>query len=269
MSHSGYIFSARTRPDPTYPALLNNAALPGFELRTRFAELGAVTSLSKLIKRFESALNAAIFTNPADGLCGVLMETDTFIDAPWLLEWTKQVDGYVFSTYFHKDRTGRLRAGPDLGLPTFRASTRITRPKRAIPDGMALRHSRARYGYGDNCGIHVCPGIRGIRLRHFDAVLELRRGLARQPAITGTSTVTLRTLLMAREHCTMGWRRSPASGNAVMRALPVVPATSIVRLPNARSYATVPPDKSNLNYNENWLNPTPVPGLTTRILSGP
>ncbi len=60
---------------------------------------------------FEAALNGANFRDFRTGYRAFL-DPDIFIDAQWLLEISKQVDGYVFSCYFHKDCPGRLRAGP-------------------------------------------------------------------------------------------------------------------------------------------------------------
>lgn len=63
------------------------------------------------IASFENALNGASYRNFTNGYAAYI-DADTFIDAQWMLEVAKQVDGYVFSTYWHKDRGGRLRAGP-------------------------------------------------------------------------------------------------------------------------------------------------------------
>lgn len=41
-----------------------------------------------------------------------LIDVDTFVDEMLLQEITKNVDAYVYSSYFHKDRSAKLRAGP-------------------------------------------------------------------------------------------------------------------------------------------------------------
>jgi hypothetical protein len=41
-----------------------------------------------------------------------LIDVDTFVDEILLQEITKNVDAYVYSSYFHKDRSRKLKAGP-------------------------------------------------------------------------------------------------------------------------------------------------------------
>ena len=40
------------------------------------------------------------------------IEVETFVDEMLLQEFTKNVDAYEYSSFFHKDRSGKLRAGP-------------------------------------------------------------------------------------------------------------------------------------------------------------
>ena len=40
------------------------------------------------------------------------LDADSFADYQLLVEFTKQIDGYRLSTFFHKDRDGKLKAGP-------------------------------------------------------------------------------------------------------------------------------------------------------------
>jgi hypothetical protein len=35
-----------------------------------------------------------------------------FIDYHWMVEATRNIDGYRWSQFFHKDRGGNLKAGP-------------------------------------------------------------------------------------------------------------------------------------------------------------
>ena len=46
-----------------------------------------------------------------DGYPSVI-DVPSFIDFMILNEFAANVDGYQFSTFFHKDRNGKLRAGP-------------------------------------------------------------------------------------------------------------------------------------------------------------
>ena len=72
------------------------------------AQLNAIRTY---VNSFETALNGANSTNPLTGYAAWI-DVDTFIDWQLAVEMSKQVDGYVFSTYFHKDRGGKMRAGP-------------------------------------------------------------------------------------------------------------------------------------------------------------
>lgn len=67
--------------------------------------------LQSYINSFETALYGASFTNPATGYAKWI-DVPSFIDWQWAVEISKQIDGYVFSTYFHKDRGGKMKAGP-------------------------------------------------------------------------------------------------------------------------------------------------------------
>lgn len=59
-------------------------------------------------------LNLDAQTNNTSILNGYpsIIDIPTFIDFMLLSEFTSNVDSYKFSTYFHKDRMGKLRAGP-------------------------------------------------------------------------------------------------------------------------------------------------------------
>ncbi len=59
----------------------------------------------------EQSLAPDVRDDPKRGYRAFL-EPDTFIDAQLMIEGTKQIDGYVFSSYWHKDRNGKVRAGP-------------------------------------------------------------------------------------------------------------------------------------------------------------
>ncbi len=67
--------------------------------------------LQSYLNSFESALYGASSTNPLTGYAKWI-DVPSFIDWQWAVEIPKQIDGYVFSTYFHKDRGGKMKAGP-------------------------------------------------------------------------------------------------------------------------------------------------------------
>ncbi len=60
---------------------------------------------------FERALAAPTFADPKKGYAAYL-DPESFIDYHLMVEVTKNIDGFRFSTYFQKDRGGRIRAEP-------------------------------------------------------------------------------------------------------------------------------------------------------------
>jgi len=67
--------------------------------------------LTNYLNRFESALYGADFRNPTNGYA-TFIDVDSFIDHHLFVEATKNIDGYRFSTYFAKDRGGKLKMEP-------------------------------------------------------------------------------------------------------------------------------------------------------------
>ncbi|GAA2436536.1 CotH kinase family protein [Streptomyces macrosporus] len=77
------------------------------------------TWLARYVQRFHDALHGA---NPSDPQTGypAYIDVDSFVDLIILNELSRQGDAYIRSQYFHKDRGGRIVAGPlwdyDLGF---------------------------------------------------------------------------------------------------------------------------------------------------------
>ena len=67
--------------------------------------------LKNHLNAFETVLYGADFADPAKGYASFI-DRDSFIDYHLLVEVTKNVDGFRFSTFFHKERGGRIKAGP-------------------------------------------------------------------------------------------------------------------------------------------------------------
>lgn len=63
------------------------------------------------LNQVEAALYGEDFRDPTRGYRAFL-DTDSFIDYHLLTEITKNVDGYRFSVFYHKDRGGKIRADP-------------------------------------------------------------------------------------------------------------------------------------------------------------
>jgi hypothetical protein len=67
--------------------------------------------LGQYVRRLEAALYGPEFRDPAKGYAAYL-DVDSFIDHHLLVETTKNIDGFRFSTFYYKDRGGKLYAGP-------------------------------------------------------------------------------------------------------------------------------------------------------------
>ena len=67
--------------------------------------------LKQYLNAFESALHGEDFANPETGYAAYL-DVDSFIDAHWLIELSKNVDGFRYSAFLTKDRGGKLKPEP-------------------------------------------------------------------------------------------------------------------------------------------------------------
>jgi CotH kinase protein/Lamin Tail Domain/Chitobiase/beta-hexosaminidase C-terminal domain len=69
--------------------------------------------LRNFINRMEQALYAANWTTlTGTNHYSYYLDVDSFVDFHWLIEFTKQIDGYRISNYYHKDRNGKIKEGP-------------------------------------------------------------------------------------------------------------------------------------------------------------
>ena len=67
--------------------------------------------LKNHLNQLEAALYGPDFRDPAKGY-RAFIDADSFIDYHLLTEMTKNVDGYRFSVFYHKDRGGKVKADP-------------------------------------------------------------------------------------------------------------------------------------------------------------
>jgi hypothetical protein len=81
--------------------------------------------LRNYLNDFESALFGPDYRDPHSGYAAFI-DVMSFIDMHLITELTKEIDGYRLSTFFHKDREGKIKSGPlwdfnfSLGLPDYR-----------------------------------------------------------------------------------------------------------------------------------------------------
>jgi hypothetical protein len=67
--------------------------------------------LTNFVNEFEQVLFSENFRDLENGYAKYI-DVDSFIDYHWMVEATKNIDGYWFSQFFHKERGGKLKAGP-------------------------------------------------------------------------------------------------------------------------------------------------------------
>ena len=70
-----------------------------------------MTWLEQYLRAFESALYGEGFADPDHGYAAYL-DVDSFIDAHWLIEASRNVDGFRYSAFLTKDRGGKLKPEP-------------------------------------------------------------------------------------------------------------------------------------------------------------
>ena len=171
----GYIFK-RDKTDAGSTAWTTSApfniGMQSHEPGTYIApQLGA---LSTYINSFQGVLNGGTFADPVNGYAAWI-DVSSFIDGQLAVELTKQIDGYVFSTYWHKDRAGKIRAGPIWDFNIALGNANYAQGER--PDGWNYDAVGANtFGNGGLWypRLHADPWY---RLRTFDRYWEWRRSV--------------------------------------------------------------------------------------------
>ncbi|HAB16723.1 MAG TPA: hypothetical protein DCE44_09770, partial [Verrucomicrobiales bacterium] len=201
--------------------------------------------LKTYVGAFETALMSADFKNPQTGYRAFL-DPDTFIDAQWLLEIAKQVDGYVFSTYFHKDRDGRLRAGPlwdfniSLGNADYGTGDRATGWLYDVPNGV---------GQNWYPRLHLDSNY---KLAHWDRYWEMRRTIFASNAVNATIEGHMATLLDG--YSGLVSNRAPVEiQNPVARHFRKWPRLGVRDWPNPPAETRIRTWQAEVEYMRNWL----------------
>jgi hypothetical protein len=88
-------------------------ALKMHEPKPRYITTPQLNWLRTYLNRMETALYAANWlTATGTNHYSHYMDVDSFVDQHWIVEFTKQIDGYRLSSYYHKDRNGKVKSGP-------------------------------------------------------------------------------------------------------------------------------------------------------------
>ncbi len=109
----GYLFSkdkTNTNEDLTF------TTSSGAELIALYPKSDKITQpqlsyLTGYLNAFEAALYGPNWRDPVNGYASFI-DADSFVDYHWIVEYPKNIDGIRISNYMHKDRNGKLKAGP-------------------------------------------------------------------------------------------------------------------------------------------------------------
>ena len=202
-------------------------------------------ALSTYINNFQGVLNGGTFTDPVNGYAAWI-DVSTFIDGQLAVELTKQIDGYVFSTYWNKDRAGKIRAGPiwdfniALGNANYAEGDRANGWNYDTASANSLGVGQLWYPR-----LHTDPWY---RLRTFDRYWEWRRG------------VLSNTAFAARVDAEVG-----ALCNGGDSALVTATSPTSIQSPAARHFRKYVAGYAGMGTNllggDYWPNP---PGFATR-----
>jgi hypothetical protein len=109
----GYIFKKdKDSPDDvTFYTTTTYEALKFHDPKGNDLTAGQRQWFMNYLNKFESALYGSAWKNPTTGYPGYI-DIDTFVDYHWIVEFSKQIDGYRLSNYLHKDRNGKIKIGP-------------------------------------------------------------------------------------------------------------------------------------------------------------
>lgn len=108
----GYIFTK----DKDSPGDVNFTTLHGENLKFHDPKGEDLTQVQQnwlvnYINQFERALYGSQWTNANTGY-EKYIDVDSFVDYHWIVEFSKQIDGYRLSNYMQKDRNGKIKMEP-------------------------------------------------------------------------------------------------------------------------------------------------------------
>ena len=108
----GYIFK-RDHRDKDNPGFSTQGGRSFYYVEPKGGEITPAQSawLIGYLDRFEAALTGESFKDPVKGYA-TYIDTASFIDHHWIVEFSKNVDGIRFSNFIHKDRGGKLKMEP-------------------------------------------------------------------------------------------------------------------------------------------------------------
>ena len=187
----GYMFK-RDKDSPGASSWTTSAFGVGIQSHDPEAfSLAQVKYLQGYLNDFEKALNGPGFGDPVTGY-EKWIDVPSFIDAQWWTELTKQVDGYVFSTYFYKDRGSKVRAGPLWDFNISLGNADYATGDRSVG---WLYDETGVASLGGGLWYPRLQADPDYRIRNWDRYWELRRGVWSDAAITGRIDAAVGLLL--------------------------------------------------------------------------
>jgi len=108
----GYIFK-KDKADPGETVFYTSRGLEVRVVEPRIEDITPeqVDWLNNYLNEFESVLYGSNFMDPVNGYAKYI-DVDSFIDHHFIVEITKNIDGFRLSTYMFKDRGGKINMGP-------------------------------------------------------------------------------------------------------------------------------------------------------------
>jgi len=108
----GYLFS-KDRPGTNGLVITTSS---GQQLNVLEPDPGAITAdqsdyLVNYLNAFEQSLYGPNWRDPLTGYAAYI-DADSFVDQHWIVEYSKNIDGYRLSNYMYKDRNGKLKMEP-------------------------------------------------------------------------------------------------------------------------------------------------------------
>jgi hypothetical protein len=108
----GYIFK-KDHPEKRQPGFMTSRGNQFFYVEPKGEEITPAQQgwLNQHLNQFERALYGSSFKDPERGY-PAFIDPGSFIDHFWIVEATKNIDGFRFSTFFQIDRGGKIKIEP-------------------------------------------------------------------------------------------------------------------------------------------------------------
>lgn len=109
----GYIISKDKLNSPTDPTFTTTSGevLQMYSPKPADITQPQLDYITGYLNAFEAALYGPNWRDPLNGYAAYI-DVDSFVDFHWIVEYTKNIDGFRLSDYMNKDRNGKLAAGP-------------------------------------------------------------------------------------------------------------------------------------------------------------